>query len=141
MRLRAVRAAAGLFVSAVVMLSPARPARSDNMLAFYAGKSFTQDTSLTLRQPAQNTNLTFHGVSYNDSSFKDPIYYGLRATHFFKARPYLGVALDFFHYKVYAQTDKEVHATGTENGVPVDRDQLLGDTIQHFSISHGVNFL
>src|SRR5690242_21192008 len=102
----AVRLAVAVFlVGGAVMLSTARPAGADNMFAFYAGKSFTQDTSLTLRQPAQNTNLTFRGVSYQDRSFTDPIYYGLRATHYFKSRPYIGVALDFFHYKVYAQTD------------------------------------
>jgi opacity protein-like surface antigen len=118
-----------------------RSARADTLFAIYSGKSFTQDTSLTVEQPSQNTKLTFHGVSYQDRSFTDPIYYGGRITHFFKSRPGLGLALDFVHFKVYAESDRLVHTTGIENGEPVDRTQRLGDTIESFSISHGVNML
>ena len=134
---RAVAAAVALLAAALAC----RPARADTLFAIYSGKSFTQDTRLTLQQPAHDTRLTFRGVSYQDRSFTDPIYYGGRITHFFKSRPGLGLALDFVHFKVYAQTDRMVHATGTENGQPVDRTQRLGDTLESFSISHGVNML
>src|SRR5262249_28344106 len=116
-------------------------ARAETTIAFYSGKSFTADNSLTLKQPGNGTRLRFDRVAYEDQSYSSPIYYGLRVTHFFKRTPWLGASIDFFHYKAYALTDRNVHAIGTENGAPVDRQQRLDQTIQRFSISHGVNYL
>jgi opacity protein-like surface antigen len=116
-------------------------ARGETTIAIYSGKSFTSDSDLTLRQPGNNTRLRFEGVAYEDQSFTSPIYYGARVTHFFKRKPWLGASIDFFHYKAYALTNRRVRAVGTDRGTPVDRDQRLDDTIQRFSISHGVNYL
>jgi lipid A oxidase len=132
-----------LWLSALVTLALATADRAcaQTVLSFYSGKSFSADSDLRIRQPGQNTDLQFEGVSYDDESFASPIYYGIRVTHFFKRQPWLGASIDFFHYKVIAETERTVHAIGTEQGVPVDRSQPLGDTIQRFSISHGVNYL
>jgi opacity protein-like surface antigen len=116
-------------------------ARGETTIAVYSGKSFTSDNDLQLHQPGNNTNLRFGGVAYEDQSFSSPIYYGVRITHFFKQKPWLGAAIDFVHYKAYALTDRTVHAVGTDHGTPVDRGQRLDDTVQRFSISHGVNYL
>ena len=89
---RVLRRAVAAAVTLLAVALACRPARADTLFAIYSGKSFTQDTHLTLQQPAQDTRLTFHGVSYQDRSFTDPIYYGGRITHFFKSRPGLGLA-------------------------------------------------
>jgi opacity protein-like surface antigen len=116
-------------------------ARGETTIAFYSGKSFTSDSDLTLKQPGNGTHLRFQRAAYEDQSHSSPIYYGLRVTHFLKRKPWLGASIDFFHYKAYALTDRTVHAIGTEHGIPVDRQQRLDDTMQRFSISHGVNYL
>src|SRR5438067_4172667 len=117
-----------------------QPAVAETNLSLYIGKSFTDDSDLRLRQP-NSTQLTFHGVSWSDHSFEMPIYYGGRVTHFFKSQPDWGVALDFFHYKVYSDTNAVLPVTGTRGGAPVGGSERLGDTIQKFNISHGVNYL
>lgn len=117
------------------------PARAETLLSFYSGKSFSDNSDLTLRRPGADTRLTFRDVAFGDESFTSPIYYGARVTHFFRSRPWLGASVDFFHYKVFARTDRTVRAIGRENGTPVDRRQPLENTIQRFSISHGVNYL
>src|SRR5207247_8469908 len=88
-----------------------------------------------------DTRLTFHGVSWDDRSFEMPIYYGWRVTHYLKRHPDWGVALDFFHYKVYSDTDATLPVTGTRGGTPVNDRERLGDTIQKLDMSHGVNYL
>jgi lipid A oxidase len=123
-----------LFVLAI------QPARAETNLSIYIGKSFTDDSDLRLRQP-NGTQLTFHGVPWSDHSFEMPIYYGGRVTHFFKRRPDWGVALDFFHYKVFSDINAVLPVTGTRSGAPVSGSERLGDTIQKFNISHGVNYL
>ncbi len=70
-----------------------------------------------------------------------PIYYGVRVTHYFPRRPDWGVALDFFHYKALSDTDATVPVTGTRGGASVNAPERLGDTIQRFDMSHGVNYL
>lgn len=107
----------------------------------YGGKSSARDSFINLSQPGKNTNLTFSGVDYGDQSFTNPIYYGFRVLYFPNSVRWLGLGIDFIHAKVYANPNSIVRVTGSENGVPVDRTQRLGDSIQRFSISHGVNYL
>jgi opacity protein-like surface antigen len=107
----------------------------------YGGKSSARNSYINLSQPGKNTNLTFAGVDYGDQSFNQPIYYGFRVMYFPNAIRWLGIGIDFIHAKVYANPNSIVRVTGTENGVPVERTQRLGDSIQRFSISHGVNYL
>jgi opacity protein-like surface antigen len=129
------------FVLIGLALAAAAPLHGETLLAIYSGKSFTDKSDLTLSQPAADTRLRFRDVAYDDESFTSPIYYGAKVTHFFRDRPWLGASVDFFHYKVFAGTDRTVRANGRENGAPVDRRQRLDDTVQRFSISHGVNYL
>jgi opacity protein-like surface antigen len=63
----------------------------------------------------------------------------LRATHFFEQYPNWGLALDFTHYKMYAQTDKTVRVSGIRSGTVVNADARMDQFVQHFEISHGVN--
>jgi lipid A oxidase len=118
----------------------ARPAQAETRLSLYIGKSFTEDSGLRLRQP-NGTDLTFQGVSWSDQSFVMPIYYGVRVTHFLPRRPEWGVALDFFHYKVISDTNAVLPVSGARNGGPVSDTERLGDTIQRFDMTHGVNYL
>ncbi len=116
------------------------PARAETQLSFYLGKSFTNDSDVRLRQPG-GTRLNFRGVSWGDESFEMPVYYGFRVTHYPKRHPEWGVALDFFHYKVFSDTDAVLPVMGNRGGAPVNGRERLGDTIQRLDMSHGVNYL
>jgi len=124
----------------VILLAVIGPARAETQFSLYIGKSFTNDSDLQLRQPG-DTRLTFHGVSWEDESFQMPIYYGWRVTHFLKRQPEWGVALDFFHYKVFSDPDQVLPVSGSRSGTPVSGRERLGDTLASFSMSHGVNYL
>jgi hypothetical protein len=116
------------------------PARAETQFSLYIGKSFTNDSDLQLRQPG-DTRLTFHGVSWEDESFQMPIYYGWRVTHFLEPDERWGIALDFFHYKVFSDPNQVLPVSGSRNGTPVSGRERLGDTLPSFSMSHGVNYL
>ena len=42
---------------------------------------------------------------------------------------------------MYLNTDDAVHVTGTRAGAPVNASERVGDTIESFNLSHGLNFL
>ncbi len=115
-------------------------ARAETTLMLYLGVSFTHDSEIRLRQPG-GTDLTYRDISWASQSFKSPFYYGVRLTHHFESRRDWGVMLDFFHDKVFADTQKPVRVTGTRGGEPVDGTEPLGATVQGFNMSHGMNYL
>jgi lipid A oxidase len=127
-------------VVALLLLASVGPARAETDVSLYIGKSFTNDSDVRIRQPG-GTRLTFEGVSWDDESFEMPIYYGWRVTHYLKPHPEWGVALDFFHYKVFSDTDAVLRVRGTRGGAPVNGRERFGDTIQKLDMSHGVNYL
>jgi lipid A oxidase len=107
----------------------------------YAGKSLTLNEDIKIKQPANNSNFTVEDVSFDDESFKDPPYYGVRVGHFFEQLPSLGLALEFFHFKMLADTNESKRFTGTRNGAPISTVQPVNSVVQRFNISHGVNYL
>jgi lipid A oxidase len=127
-------------LSITLLLLASQSARAETNLSLFIGKAFTNDSDVRIRQ-SNNTSLTFHGVSWSDESFVNPIYYGGRVTHYFKRAPDWGVAVDFFHYKVLSDTNAVLPVTGTRDGAPVSGNERFGDTIQRFDMTHGVNYL
>ena len=125
----------------VFFFFPAPRVRAEWSLGAFIGKSFTHRGDLEIDQPAQGTDLTFSDIHYADESFRSPIYYGARIGYFFESHPHLGVELEFFHFKVFSDPDEPVTTSGTWRGSPIQQTQALGDIVQRFSISHGVNFL
>lgn len=125
----------------IVAASAAGQKGGEWKIQLYGGKSDSRNSFIHLEQPGKNTSITFNGVNYDDNSFQQPIYYGARVLYFPNSIPWLGFGVDFFHFKVYSDPDGTVRAVGTEKGVPINRTQRLGDSIQRFDISHGVNYL
>lgn len=115
-------------------------AAADWTLAAYLGASRTRDTSLTLMQPAQGTNVTLSPVHYDSASFTPPFYYGYRIALFPKSR-WFGVEGELIHLKVIADTARTADVTGTLGGEPVTGPRPLRSVIEHFSITHGVNLV
>ena len=61
---------------------------------------------------------------------------------FFPAkRRWLGVEGEFIHLKVFADTARSAHVSGTLRGHAIDEVRPIGSVVERFSISHGMNVL
>jgi hypothetical protein len=87
------------------------------------------------------TNIEFDGVRYDGQSFDPPLYYGYRVGYFIPRISLLGVEAEFIHLKVFSDPQQRVQATGTHRGEFINHELPLGEIVQGYSISHGVNLL
>ena len=113
--------------------------RSWVQLSFFPGVALTQDSDIDLHQ-AGGTDLTFHDVSFEGRDFETPPYYGFRALWFPTDASHWGFGGEFFHMKMYAETDDTVRVTGRRDGVSLNDTERIDQTIQSFSLSHGLNY-
>jgi hypothetical protein len=88
-----------------------------------------------------STNLTFRDVRLSSQSFSRPLYYGIRGGYFLRRHPFLGFEAEFIHLKVFADPQQQVHVTGLHHNLAVNTERSLGEIVQRYSISHGVNLL
>jgi lipid A oxidase len=114
------------------------PAAAEWNVAAYLGAAHTRPANLGIQQPAQNTDVVFADVRFRGRSFNSPLYYGLRGGYFFS--PSWGLEGEFIHAKVYAREDRTVPMRGILRGQAVDEEVRLGDIVNRFSVSHGLNF-
>lgn len=115
-------------------------ARADWSVAGFLGAAHTQESSITLTQPADSTDVSMSPVVYRAASFEAPIYYGYRIGCFPRSR-WLGVEGEFIHLKVIADTSRPALFSGTIKGATVSETQPIAAAIEHFSITHGVNLV
>src|SRR5438552_6967462 len=115
-------------------------ARAELVGSIFGGLTTTENNELRLRQTG-GTDLTFHDVSYRSRNYESPPYYGGRLAYFLPDYTHWGFGLEFFHAKMYLNTGDNVRVTGARDGAPVNEVERVGDTIDSFSISHGLNFL
>jgi lipid A oxidase len=139
LRRRAILSLEIFFVCGFTLFPPA--AISQWMISAYLGKSSTLPGDLTMRQPSQQNDLRFHRLHYANRSVEFPLYYGVRVAYFFSAAVPFGIEEEFIHAKVYSNPDEVVLVSGLHRGVPMNQSMRLGDVVQEFSISHGLNFL
>ena len=127
------------FTGAFVLLVGIAAARAEFQLSIFSGVALTPDNDLELKQTG-GTDLTFHDVSFEGRDFETPPFYGARALYFLGEDSHWGFGAEFFHVKLYAETDDSVHVTGARNGIGVDDHERIGNTLQQFSLSHGLNY-
>ncbi|MCK5056470.1 MAG: hypothetical protein KAT34_07440 [Candidatus Aminicenantes bacterium] len=135
-----------------------------NYFEYNRGKSFPTRSDIGIRYG--DSDYTFHHVYLEDESFfpdnsiipnafLSPLfdlkllsaadaftepYYNMRLLHFFKKKPRFGVGIELLHLKVFLiNKDQRVHMSGTYKGSPVDREVRIGDYLDLFNVSHGVN--
>jgi lipid A oxidase len=109
-------------------------------VAFYGGLSDSRDSEVQLTEP-NDTALTFQEVSWDDRSFENPIYWGVRFNYWPQSSSHWGLALDFTHAKIHAELDKTTTVTGTRQGNPVNGSERLDITFSELAMSHGHNLL
>lgn len=117
----------------------AQPALAEWRVSLYGGKSITFDADVRFKQPG-GTDMTLSDVPWDDESFKSPFYYGARVTYWFNESPW-GLAVDFTHAKMIADTSAVVSVSGTRNGTPVSGTQPVNNTFSNLQLSHGHNLL
>ncbi len=108
-------------------------------LSIFTGVALSQDTDLELHQ-AGGIDLTFRDVSFEGRDFETPPYYGLRALWFPREDSHWGFGAEFFHMKMYAETGDTVGVSGRRDGIRVNGNEQISDTIEQFSLSHGLNY-
>jgi opacity protein-like surface antigen len=138
-RNRRVNATAMVFC-VVGFLGAVQTVRPEVVVSIFSGIALTENNDLRLRQDG-GTDLTFHDVSYKGRDFESPQYYGGRLSYFLPQQSHWGFGAEFFHMKMYLNAGDTVHVTGSRAGVPVNDSERIDNTIQSFSISHGLNFL
>jgi len=121
----------------------ASDARCDWALNLYTGVALTADSSLEIDKPDEGTHVTLSEVVWEDYSLTRPSapYAGARLSCFLRRKPWLGINLDFFHFKVFAETERMVHASGTVRGVPIDQEVTMNQIVERYQVGNGVNML
>ena len=115
-------------------------AQAEWRLSVYGGIAYTLDSDVKLEEPG-DTRLTFHHVSWDDDSFEEPQYFGLRLTYWLGHQSPWGLAVDFAHAKMIAELDEEVLVTGRRGGDFANAREVLGDSFVKLEFSHGHNLL
>ena len=115
-------------------------AQAEWMVSLYGGIAHTLDSDVTLKESG-DTRLSFHNVSWDDDSFQEPQYFGLRLTYWLSRQSPWGLAVDFTHAKMIAALDEEVSVSGRRNGEFVNATEVLGDSFLKLEFSHGHNVL
>lgn len=129
-----------LFAGAVfaAALLSSRPAAAQFSVSFFSGTSKTADSDLRIAQPALGTDITFRDVKWKTRPFSGSIYYGYRVEYFLPNKP-LGFDIDFNHNKAYSNPNQVLGTAGTFQGQPVSGPARLGDRVQEFRITNGIN--
>ena len=127
--------------AAVVLLAAATPARGDWVLAAFIGGAATQAATLRVEQPGVASDFEARDVTFEGRSFEPPVYYGYRFMWAGPRQGRIGFEAELIHLKVYADTAAPVNVRGTIRNAAVDRTMRLGDVVERFSISHGLNLL
>ncbi|MEW6282466.1 MAG: outer membrane beta-barrel protein [Candidatus Eremiobacterota bacterium] len=117
------------------------PIGGDFFFKAYTGVGLTQNSDLRIQQPGLGNDLTFQGVGWDHNSFDLAPYYGVRIGYFLEDVPWLGVMLDYTHYKVLAQTPNTVNIAGTRFGTPFAATAPMNTIVQTFDITNGVSLI
>src|SRR5215213_6136586 len=111
------------------------------VISGYLGGARTGPSDLTISQPTLGNKLTFERVRFRSRSFDPPLYYGFRGGYFLPRIPFLGFEAEFIHLKVFSDPQQQVRVSGQRHNAPVNGELRLGEIVQQYSISHGVNLL
>ena len=132
------RTVLGLLVTA--LLCP-RAADAQWYVASYLGVNHTLAAPVTINQPTLGTSLVFDEVTFDARPFESPQYYGVRVGRLFGARRRFGVEFEWLHPKVYSNIGETVHISGQLHGVAIDTTAPMNTLVQHYAMSHGMNFM
>lgn len=117
------------------------PLIADITLSFYLGASQTRPSDLRVTQPALRNDATIHNVHWYGFPFRFEVYYGLRLTYTPPQHPSTRIALDYTHFKIYADGSQVTAQDGVWHGQPFSETGPMNAHVQSFEITHGLNML
>jgi hypothetical protein len=119
---------------AVSFLALCSPVQADWVFGHYRGNTATHSNTVKIARPANSagSNLRIDSVDYDGQGWDHPVYYGYRASRYFKNAPHLGVELEFTHAKAIADITQMVSIDGAT--------APLSTIMQRLELSHGLNF-
>ncbi len=124
-----------------IICATSAPVKAELFLEAFGGRGINLDSDLRLFQPGSGTDLRYRSVEWEDRSFDPSPYYGYRVGYFLESLPWLGARVQFMHHKALARTSRSYHASGTLDGVPIDTERPLRETVQWFEVTHGLNLV
>jgi hypothetical protein len=116
-------------------------AAAEPFLDLFTGTVDTGSADVRIKQPEAGSDFTIKGLSFSDRSFEEPPYVGARAGYFFEGLPWLGVGLEYFHFKMIGEVSASRQVTGTRRGAPIDATVPVNAFVQQFSVSNGVSYV
>lgn len=125
----------------IACLSVARSAEAQWYFAGYLGANTTQSADVAIEIPASSLALEFHDVQFDAHPFESPQYYGYRIGRMFGASRRFGVEFEFTHLKVIGQTGQVYATSGTSGSLPFAPGAQMGELVERYSMTHGLNFL
>lgn len=114
--------------------------RGQWQLGVYGGMSDTSSSDIRYRLGAGN-DYTFQDVGWATQPFKNPLYYGVRLTHYLADYPNLGLMLDYTHNKILADLDSPVNVVGIRGGAPVNTRETPRQSLSRLEMTDGINLL
>jgi hypothetical protein len=128
-------------IAFVVLCAGTGPAHADWVVSGFLGAAATRDVTLRIDQPVRATAFAISAARFTGRSFESPVYYGYRVMWAGRSGARIGVEGELIHLKAYLDTTRPAAVTGTLDGAPVNRTVTIGDLVQRFSVSHGLNLL
>lgn len=110
-------------------------------VAGYSGAHATHAAAITITQPAQDTALRLHDITFAANPMASPQYYGIRIGRLAGARSQWGTEVEFIHLKVFAETAGSYETSGRWMGAPMEGRVRMDALVQRYGMSHGLNFL
>jgi hypothetical protein len=125
----------------LALVAIAGPAAAEPFLDGFTGRNFTRDADVHVKQPAAGNDFTVHDLSFSPGLSEGAPYYGIRAGYFFPGLPWLGVAVEFFHFKIVGETGDTRRISGTRGGAPIDARVPVDTVMQRFENSNGETYI
>lgn len=127
-------------VAAVLIVAHATSAQAQWTVSAYGGAMQTQSSDVRIDDREANTNLLFEEMPFDSRSSESPIYYGYRVGYRVPTIAWLFVEGELIHGKVYPRSPTTTLGSGTLRGTSAS-DIPFESVVQHFNLSHGLNFI
>ena len=114
---------------------------ADIVLSFYLGGSQTRPSDLHVVQQARGNDLTVHGMRWYGYPLRFEVYYGIRLIYTPPGHPWTRLAMDYTHYKIYAETNDSAVQDGRWHGTALSQTAPVSERVQSFEMTHGLNML
>lgn len=119
--------------------SPPKQKRGQWVLSNGIGDSWTRSTTVTVSNAGSNTRLQYSNVKWDSEGGERPPIYNFRAMYWSSPEARLGYGLEFVHNKMVANKNQVTNVTGTLNGQAYNQVEPIGNTLQQFAITNGLN--